>query len=381
MKQKKLSIPLIFILLSTNLAGCWNYREIDKMVIVGGIAIDLNEFDGKYEVTAELSTIKSGKDSIIVPKYLSASGNSIFEIIRELITKAGQKLYFSHSKVIILSDSLARKGISEVIDWYCRDAETRTDVNILISKEKTAKEILISNSITGSLISFQLDEILRNEKNISTFPVVDLWDVTDNLIQNGLDVSIPTISIDKSNSIPTIVVDGTAIFKKDKLIGTINKNFSKFIFFAKDEIKGGLLVLDEDNSLPITFEIFTNKTKVNPITKNGNLKFNITTDTTVSLAEIQSQENFYTEEERTNLENRVSFMIENNIYASIKMLQEEYDTDIIGLGKILYQHDPKLWYKLQEDWEQVFKTLDISVNSKVKIKNSATTNKPVQIGD
>lgn len=379
--NKKIYILLLFIFISTNLSSCWNYREINDMSIVSGVAIDKGGADGKYEVTVELIDIQQGKDINMHSKYITLSGNTMFEISRNMIALIGKKLYWSHSKSIIISEDIARDGISGILDWYSRDAETRTDAYILVSKENTAKEILKSKPITENYTSFELSKLLKNENTLSNVPVVDLWGILDTFAQDGLSTWLPTVKINKNNDDNILQVDGSAIFSKDKLIGCIDENSTKSILFAKDKVKGGLLVLDKESESPITFEIFKNKTTIKPSIENGNLQFNIYTDTIVSLDEIQSDYEFYTEEGKSELENELSDMLQKSIYSSIKRIQSEYGADILGFGAKLYENNPATWNDVKDDWDKTFKTLTISVNSKVNIKNSAVTSKPIKVGD
>ncbi|QLY78541.1 Ger(x)C family spore germination protein [Clostridium intestinale] len=379
--NKKIYILLLFIFISTNLSSCWNYREINDMSIVSGVAIDKGGSDGKYEVTVELIDIQQGKDINMHSKYITLSGNTMFEISRNMIALIGKKLYWSHSKSIIISEDIARDGISGILDWYSRDAETRTDARVLVSKENTAKEILKSKPVTENYTSFELSKLLKNEDTLSNIPVVDLWDILDTLAQDGLSTWLPTVKINKNNDDNILQVDGSAIFSKDKLIGCIDENSTKNILFAKDKVNGGLLVLDKESESTITFEIFKNKTTIKPSIENGNLQFNIYTDTTVSLDEIQSDYEFYTEEGKNELENELSDMLQKSIYSSIKRIQSEYGADILGFGAKLNEDNPATWNDVKDDWDKIFKTLTISVNSKVNIKNSAVTSKPIKVGD
>lgn len=380
-KNKKIYILLLFIFISTNLSSCWNYREINDLSIVSGVAIDKGGTAGKYEVTVELIDIQQGKDVDMNSKYITLSGNTMFEIARNMISLSGKKLYWSHSKTIIISKDIARDGISKILDWYSRDAETRTDANILVSKENTAKEVLKSKPVTENDTSFELSKLLKNEDTLSEVPVVDLWDILNTLEQDGLSTWLPTIKINKNNDENILQVDGSAVFSKDKLIGYLDENSTKNILFAKDKVNGGLLVLDKESESPITFEIFKNKTTIKPSIENGNIQFNIYTDTIVSLDEIQSDYEFYTEDGKNELENELSDMLQKSIYSSIKRIQSEYGTDILGFGAKLYENNPATWNDVKDDWDKTFKTLTISVNSKVNIKNSAVTSKPIKVGD
>ena len=56
MKKKLVIIIFIIVMCPIILCGCWNYREIDSMAIVAGMAIDKDMVTKKYIVTTEIIT-------------------------------------------------------------------------------------------------------------------------------------------------------------------------------------------------------------------------------------------------------------------------------------------------------------------------------------
>lgn len=378
--SKSISILLILIF-TVNLTGCWNYREIESMSIVAGVAIDKSQTSKQYEMTAEIIDIESGKDSKSVPRYITLTGDSIFDIARNMIAISDRKLYWSHAKCIIVSTSLAREGLGDIIDWFIRDAETRSDMYLLVSTEKTAKEIITASPTSGKIMSLELANQLRNQKLASRAPILDLWDFADSLIQQGKSAIVPRVFLNRQSGIPTPSIDGIAVFKKDALIGIIEGSETKYLLFALNKIKGGLLLVYTENQKPLTLEIFQSKTKIKPVLKGNSLNINITTETVVALAEDQPLLQFFKDEQRKEIEKNASLVLQNSIYNSIKKVQEEYGSDIFGFGAKVQEDMPKTWKKLSTSWSDKFKDVPVSVTSKIKIKNSATTSKPLEIGD
>lgn len=378
--SKSISILLILIF-TVNLTGCWNYREIESMSIVAGVAIDKSQTSKQYEMTAEIIDIESGKDSKSVPRYITLTGDSIFDIARNMIAISDRKLYWSHAKCIIVSTTLAREGLGDIIDWFIRDAETRSDMYLLVSTEKTAKEVITASPTSGKIMSLELANQLRNQKLASRAPILDLWDFADSLIQPGKSAIVPRVFLNRQSGIPTPSIDGIGVFKKDALIGIIEGSETKYLLFALNKIKGGLLLIYTENQKPLTLEIFQSKTKIKPVLKGNSLDINITTETVVALAEDQPLLQFFKEEQRKEIERNASLVLQNSIYNSIKKVQEEYGSDIFGFGAKVQEDMPKTWKRLSSSWSDKFKDVPVSVTSKIKIKNSATTSKPLEIGD
>jgi spore germination protein KC len=63
MKEIKITLLILIILVNSILAaGCWSYREVDKLGIVAGVAVDTGA-NGQYKLTVEIVHISGGKDT------------------------------------------------------------------------------------------------------------------------------------------------------------------------------------------------------------------------------------------------------------------------------------------------------------------------------
>jgi spore germination protein KC len=381
--RKRLLLTVVILLNGIFLSGCWNYRELEKLAIVAGVAIDEGE-NNPYKITFEIIQISGGKEVKTVSKIISMEGRTIFDAVRNAISLSGKKLYWSHTKIVVISKDIARNGILGVVDWYNRDSETRSDVNLLISKEKTAAEILEGKGVTNEIISFELVETLKNEKSLSKAPTTEIWKFINNLESPGIVNVIPTVHFNPSENISTPQVMGLAVFKKGKLIGFLNGQESKLVLFVKDEVKGGLLLqgVKGYKSTPVSLEIFKSKTKMEPILKaNHDIEFDVNIHTTVALDEIAGIENLTDEEQLKILKKNTENMLKKHIMDCIKKVQSEYGVDIFGFGAKLREEKPRIWKEFENDWEDKFKQLNVNVNVNVDIKGSGTSSKSIKMGD
>ena len=68
------------------------------------------------------------------------------------------------SKVLIISkDIIKRDGLSLIIDSFIRDIEARETMNIVISNEATAKELLNTDGVTDPVVSFEMERIIKSD--------------------------------------------------------------------------------------------------------------------------------------------------------------------------------------------------------------------------
>lgn len=377
--RKWISISVITILFLSINSGCWNYREIDKLVVVGGVAVDKGE-DGHYYITVETIQIEGGTEEKTSSKTYSISGKTIFDAVRNEISKTGKKLYWSHTKVVIISQEIAKDGILEILDWFHRDSETRADINLLVSKEKTAKEILMSKPSRTEIVSLNLEEMLKNQKSLSKAPVVEIWKAIADIEAPGIVTALPLVQLE--NSLPKIY--GTGVFKEDKLIGFLDGEESQASLFVRDEIRGGLLVSKKgDNKLSsqISLEIFKSKTKIKPIINRDGIKINISIDTTVAIDEMDGKDNYTDEHKLKWLENRFEKILTQRVEDVIKHVQTEYEVDIFGFGAKIQEEEPQKWKEIESNWGNIFKDLPVSISSNIHIKGSGMLAEPLNRGD
>ncbi len=380
-KSKRIVMSIIIFINLLYISGCWDYREVDDLAIVAGAAIDKGA-DGQYTVTTEVVDVDGSNDTKEKSKLVSMHGKTILDAIRNGISITGKRLYWSHCKVAILSKEVAEEGVTKVLDVFIRDAEINNDVNILYSQQETAREILEAQETTESIKSFALDKVIKNQTKISKAPKTDLLDFSIELQTQGASTVIPSVHLDdvKGSMIPRVT--GAAIIKDDKIAGELGDEETKELLFVRNEVKGGILIEDKEVGLsaPISFEIFANKTKVKPVAEAEKFKFKVEIRTTVAIDEIEGNENFIDEKAIKRLEAGTSQATQKKVEEFIKKIQSEFGTDIFKFGEKLREKDPNKWKSVSNKWEEVFRNLEVDVDAKVHIKNSALLYKTVKKG-
>jgi spore germination protein KC len=384
MKKTRIVLLTFIILINSILAtGCWNYREIDRFSIVAGIAIDKGT-KNQFQMTVEIIQISAGKESKITSKTITAEGKTMFDAARNMIALSGKKLYWAHAKVIILSKEVASEGVTKALEWYNRDSETREDVTILISEKASAKEILEVQATTEDIKSFALDDMIDNQVSLSKAPIIDVLKFDIESKTKGVSAVIPSVNLVKIDGQMAPQVMGTAIIKKDKLVGFLNSEETKDLIFIRNEIKGGILneeMQEKDVPTAVSLEIFKNKTKVMPVVDGKDIKINLNIDTTVAIDEIDGTGNFFDDEGRMKLEQSTENALKGRIESLIERMQSEYDSDIFGFASKLREDKAQVWNSVGDNWGEVFQHLKVNVNTRVHIKNSAALSKSLLEGD
>lgn len=382
MKLYRLSALFLIFIITITTSGCWDYREMNNLSVVAGLAIDKDKENGGYNIAVELINIEAGDgQSKISPKVIRCEGPTIFDAVRDLIKKTGRKLYWAHAKVVIFGEEAARDGIAPALDWIVRDAEVRSEMYIVLSREKTAAEILEFNPTLEELMSFQIATTMQVRKSVEHFYEEDIWHFINDLASPGASDIIPSIERAKLDKDKLINVTGSGVFKKDKLIGWISGEETKNILFVKDEVKDGTFTLEnvEGTKNNVTFEIESTKTKVVPSYKDNRFIFDVYIKPSGVIAEINGDKDFIEEKNRDRLKNYTDRAMEKRIKTTIDKIQNEFGSDVLGFSDIVERKLPNMWKKVNKNWQEEFKRAQINIHFDFEITGSATVIKPIKV--
>lgn len=366
---------LITIILTTLfLTGCWNYREIDKLALVSGIAVDKINSNKGYEVTAEIIGVSaSTKEQNFNSTRIQSKGESIFDSMRNMINVSAKQLFWSHASIIIVSEDVAKSGILPILDWIVRDSEPRLTLYLLVSETENAKEILSLQSLSTEIRSFEIEDMIISNNRLSKIPNIQVHELINDISTMGIYPVLPTVKGTLNEGKETMELSGGAILKRDKLVGYIGLEDVKYYLFIRNKIKGGPLTVDfaSDNSTEnVTLEIFRNKTKVTPVLNDGKLSMNIKIKTEVSIAETSTPIDPLKSSDIQRLKYIAEKSLEKSVLETINKIQDDFGLDIFGFGNIVKEKMPDLWKEINNDWDEIFKELKVNVDADIHIRGS-----------
>jgi spore germination protein KC len=138
---------LLVLLLLPTLSGCWDAEEINELGFVLCVAID-KAGDG-YEVTAQIAKAEtysktpggsSNQAANEKPFWVvSATGQTIFEAIRNMAAISPRRIFWAHIKVIIIGEDLARSDIHDLLDFFTRNPELRLRTLIAVTQGEAGR--------------------------------------------------------------------------------------------------------------------------------------------------------------------------------------------------------------------------------------------------
>jgi spore germination protein KC len=373
---------LIFFALASILllSGCWNYREVNRLAIVGGVAIDKEESSNEYKLTIEIMQPEAGETGggKIKSEVFETKGATIFEAIRDFVLKIGRRPYWAHAKVLIINKAIAEEEISPVLDFFYRDSELRRDIFVLVSKEDTAGEILRTDPDLDDTRSFHIFSVIQGQKSTYKYPKTELWEVVENLSHKERALLIPAVQIGEGER-KIAEVRGSAILKADKVICYIDDEDTRNVLWINGELNKGLFAVKNiEDGNDITFEVFGSKNKSAAAYDGETVKINTSIKAEVNIAELSGSLNFRDKEIRQRLEDEGAEALKKSLKSTVSKLQHDFKSDVFKFYSAVEIEDPKLWKNLKPKWEEEFSSSSIELDVKLHIRGSATASKPIK---
>ena len=377
--MRKLKILIIIILLFS-LCGCYNYRELNEIAIVSAIGIDKTD-DGYKMAVQIMNTKKEGQDtnsSGSQPKFIvyTAEGKTIQGILRDFVLESPRRLYATHLQLLVISEDLAKDGISDILDWFARDSESRKQFYVLVSENSQSEDIL--NTLT-SLETLNSKKITSNIDTDTRFLGVAEQTTFENVLATYLndkqELVLPSIrlegdsdageknsNIEQSSPEAQIFLSPLAVFKDDKMLGYLTKEESIAMSFIKNKLKSTVIDYKCSDNDYISSEIISSKTSLQPDISSNKPKVTIKINGKANINEINCDWDLENNETILKINKMLEQKIENIINDSIDSINQRFDSDIFGFKDLFYKKDPK-YYKTIKDQltDENLKKLDVKV--------------------
>lgn len=373
---------MLFILISFTVTflGCWDYEEMINVKYLAGMAVDKDKYTNDYILTLEVLEASTNSKAIN-SNIIESRGQTIHGALRDAIKKTGNMLQGSHAKVFIVSKDIAEEGIVPVIDLIDRDVQVRNDMWILISESDTASDILRKGKEGSEITSYELAAAIANSNKIGKYMKVEIFKIISDISDRGSSAIAPMVNVD-NNTESKFEVSGIAVFKGEKMVGTLNEFETMFLQILKEDNVKFVLPIELEKGNNISLEIMNIDRRINTKIKDNKVVIDMTINIDTALSELASSGvNYILKDERDKLKKQSEKEIKISCYKVIEKLQKEYKSDAIGFGDILKKRNPNAWKRMEGDWLDIFENIEVNLDINVEIKYNGVTNKNIEVGD
>lgn len=362
-------------LLCLFLCGCWDYRGLDQLIFVSGIAVDKNPETGDYMVCYEIMNLQGNiKQQGLSAKIVESTGRTIAEAVRNANRRVTFRLYFGHATVLILSEELAIDGdLEEILDWMLRESETRETTGIVVSVGQPAGDLLKLVGLDQSVVGNEIDQIMKEDHQTASLTYrVEAYEAYNLLKAEGRCLVLPIFHGAYNDGNMVVESNGIAVFKGAVMLGTLSPLESKALLFMLDDIQGGLLTCDiPEEQKHFSLVISKSKTRISYETdENGRFVFKVKIKLEARLSQTDTYRDMLDPVTIERYERYASEQVKEAIETMVQRVQCEYGADIFGLGNQIHDTDNRLWKEISGDWSTIFQNAAVIVEPDITIINT-----------
>ncbi|MFD2671373.1 Ger(x)C family spore germination protein [Marinicrinis sediminis] len=390
--KRSLICLMVTVLLVSALTGCWNRRELNEVAIAMGMSIDAaphNQYRVAVQVVvpSQVSSKTRTGEMAQVTTY-EATHNSVLECIRQMSTVSPRKIYFSHLRILIIGEKLAKQGVAGALELLSRDQEFRNDFYVALGKGHPAENFLKVLTPLVHIPAEKLFDSLDNSSKVWAPTVgVPLSDFLYQIIDKGRQPVLTTLEIKGNGDIdmtsenvknidtPTVLeYTGLSIFNKEKLIGYMDQVESKGYNYITGNVRNAVGSVPCEDEGHWVIEVLRAKTNIESMLQHGKPAFSVYIAVEANVAELKCKLDLSDPEVISKMEGMVEEHARKTLLESIRKAKE-LKADVFGFGQVLHRQHPKVWKPIASEWDQHFTEVDIAVNFDVTLRRTGTVNR------
>ena len=375
------------ILLLPLLSGCYNYRELNELGITTAVSIDYK--DNNFYVIAEvINPIKqqdaSSSNNSPFINYNSSS-SSLQDAFRKVVLESPRQLYAAQLEIIVLSEEVVNNHLEEVLEYFARDPEARTEIKIIVAKTEDSTKAITLQTLLTSLSSSNIIKSLDLQSKVlgMAYPVT-LNELLNMYIDPYLEVVLPSMTLygnyeigDEKENITTsspkaiVKIDGSTITKDNIILGYLDLEESKILNLINGKLKETIIKMNYYDGY-IIFEPNRIKVSRELDIKNNIIKIDISGYSKTK--EIQSNIDLKDPKEVEKLNKALNMELEKKITDTFNSIREKYDTDVFGFQELYYRTNYKYFKENCTNWyEDIYPKIKLEVKANVRLYEKGST--------
>lgn len=417
--MRKAATLLVLLFFLINLTSCFDAQEMDDLLFVSAMGVDEGITD-KWRLTLQFPTFQEGgggEESGGGAKgnysYISVDAPSFFTGINILNASLPKKLNFSQMQLIVFGEGLVKRGdTGQFIAPLGRFRQIRKSANVLVIKGQALdfikesrptlgpslpKEYQLFRQIsdyTGYFAHITFENFYTGLKSTSHQAMVPLAASNDfktfqksgepwgTKFKSGGDYlagNIPRTGSSKNE------LFGTALFKGDRMIGSLNGDETRYLLMVKGDFKRGLFTIPDPQKpeLIVPFDInIRKKPEIQLNLRGSRPMIRIKLHLDGNLLAVQSMIDYEQPKQKVILEQEFKKSVQAGVEDVIRKCQR-LETDVFQLGDYAARHFLTIDEFEKYDWNKRFPDAAFSVEVDFVIRRTGTQirSSPLKGGD
>lgn len=395
---KRLFVIIIILIFLVAFSKSYTSSNINNLAVVVALGLDVsstNKLSVTFQFTNASSVSDTGSSEKISPKLFSIEASSISNAINLMNTNIGKEVNLSHCKLIVFSENLASKGISEEIYTLSNNPQIRPSTNIVVSKE-SAKSYLENTEPTLENLITKYYEVFVNSSQFTGYnsnatigdffysmtcdacaPYAILGEITTkNSTSNPTDATLKKSNISVSNFSPqnnqAISSNiGLAVFREDVLVGELDAIENLCFMIIDNKVDGFLVSVPDPQKNNSYIDIYitpTIDTKVKTDLVNNSPFISINCKFSGRIYSIDQNSSYSDSTTLEQISNSCNNYLESIILDYLYKTSKELNSDINKFGKYFRKNFLTESEFKNYNWKNKYKDsfFEVSVDSSIK---------------
>lgn len=346
---KKIITVITIALAAPILSACGGSFDLEDRALATAIAIDYTADEG-YNIILSLPSLD--KEEALNRTTKTETAPTLREAISKIDSKSSKRIYFGHTKAVILGVNLLRDktALTELTDYLADNVQI--DKNLLIVGAYNIEEIMNADPKEDKLTGFYISSFYESGKEQKTF--VSKETLLTLLKERSQDTAAAIPLLTSVNDEPTFT--GVAVLKGGSLQGILEGDAAYGFMWLTDKDFNGTLT---NTSPAVSTEIIEKETTYTFYEDGGVLKL------TANINVQSNMWNFTDDEIKSKASEYLSVFkdkIKAQSQAALTAL-EKMNCDPLSLSSLLKEENPDLYEKYQGSYPaEINVNVNLSLN-------------------
>lgn len=361
---RKWPVRVAALLMLLLLSGCWDRMEVNDIAFVMGTAVDKE--DDLYRVSVQfalpaklgnVATRGSGGGGQKVWAVDTMTGRTLREANQKQQKSLSRQMNFSHRRVFVASEEVAREGLEPVVDILARVPQNRMTSLMAVSKGK-AVEILDNETAVEQFPSEMLRELMQSQMRAPT----TVTGFISRALEEGIDPVVPALTLritqpgsqDKPVRVPETI--GLGLFRGAKLVTILEGPLAPGLLLAMGQAQAAEMQLIVPGAAPgmVAVRLHESSADLVPLVQGEKITARIRIRAKVALMENTTGEwspsGAFLDKVKAAMIKRIIQDVEGAFRAA-----QEAGSDPMGVGAALHRSRPDYWRRIKPTWQRRYR--------------------------
>lgn len=357
------------------LSGCWDRREIEERSNVVAIGVDLctTGRDCRLIVTRQIAIpgripLGAGEgggtragDTVFV---VSNPGRDLSDSARNAQNELNRQLSLAHTRVMVFSEALARRGLAKYMDYDRRVPDIRRLMWVVVT-EGQAEAVIRARPKLERVPSLYMSDMLDDAVRTGRLPQIFLGVFLTAASNKGEEPVAPLLRM-RAPDRPALV--GLAVFRGLRMVGKLTQEEADTYMQLKGLRRGSELL---DVAMPgggrTALQVYGRAAEQTFRWDGRRVHARVKIVLEAEVSELSPGVTIDDPAVMGQIESRAAAMVVSRANALVSKLQKRWDTDILGYGERVRAFLPDVWARI-DNWPAEFARARVDVEAKVQVR-------------